>query len=181
MADYDDNPGGVFGPNKKPFSQGTQSCMICHETGKTAKIRSDFFSEFKKTMSKQPSAPSCIPCHKAEMQKTIGGAVTLESAKCNFCHSLQTIKARSAKGVALPPPSHFRSLDTLAKATPPPAEPTPPTPDAKKLEPEQPNNPEPGPTPTPPTPTPRPEPTPKKDPDATAETPSTPVAKTEPT
>src|SRR5215470_10631685 len=131
MADYDDNPGGVFGPNKKPFSQGTQSCMICHETGKTAKIRSDFFGEFKKTMSRQPSAASCIPCHKAEMQKTIGGAVTLESAKCNFCHSLQTIKARSAKGIALPPPSHFRApamADTLALNTPPP--PTPPPPPA---------------------------------------------------
>src|SRR5262245_53352676 len=182
MADYDDNPRGVFGPNKKPFSQGTQSCMICHETGKTSKTRSDFFNEFRKTMSKQPSAASCVPCHQSEMQKTIGGDVTLESAKCNFCHSLQTIKARSAKGVALPPPSHFRSLDTLAKATPPPAEPTPPTPDAKKLDPEQPKNPEPGPTPTPPTPTPRPEPTPKKDLDATAEAPpSTPESKPEPT
>src|SRR5215510_5635311 len=129
MADYDDNPGGVFGPNKKPFSQGTQSCMICHETGKTAKIRSDFFGEFKKTMSRQPSAASCIPCHKAEMQKTIGGAVTLESAKCNFCHSLQTIKARSAKGVALPPPSHFRAqppVDEPDKPLPPPPPPPPP-------------------------------------------------------
>ena len=181
MADYDDNPGGVFGPNKKPFSQGTQSCMICHETGKTSKTRSDFFNEFRKTMGKQPSAASCVPCHQSEMQKTIGGAVTLESAKCNFCHSLQTIKARSAKGVALPPPSHFRSMDTLAKATPPPAEPTPATPDAKKPEPEQPKDPEPGPTPTPPTPTPRPEPTPKETTTTAEPTPSTPVAKTEPT
>src|SRR5262245_10869352 len=164
MADYDDNPGGVFGPGKKPFSQGTQSCMICHETGKTAKIRSDFFGEFKKTMTKQPSAPSCIPCHKAEMQKTIGGAVTLESAKCNFCHSLQTIKARSAKGVALPPPSHFRApvlAETLAQNNPPPTpkvEPTPPKPDEKKPEQDEPIKPDAGPPPTPPTPTPRPDP-----------------------
>jgi len=127
MGDYDDNPGGVFGTVKKPFSQGTQSCMICHETGKTAKTRSEFFNEFKKTMNKQPSAASCIPCHKAEMQMKIGEAVTLESAKCNFCHSLQTIKTRSAKGVELPPPSHFR-LDTIAKLTPTTPAPTPPTP-----------------------------------------------------
>src|SRR5262245_30463755 len=109
MADYDDNPGGVFGPIKKPFSQGTQSCLICHETGKTANIRSDFFNEFPMTKSRQPSAASCVPCHQLEMQKNIGGAVTLESAKCSFCHSLQTIKARAANGVALPPPSHFRA------------------------------------------------------------------------
>src|SRR6266511_3871723 len=180
MADYDDNPGGVFGPNKKPFSQGTQSCMICHETGKTAKIRSDFFGEFKKTMSRQPSAASCIPCHKAEMQKTIGGAVTLESAKCNFCHSLQTIKARSAKGVALPPPSHFRApvlAETLAQNIPPPTpsvEPTQPTPDAKKPEPEQPIKPDAGPPPTPPTPTPGPAPK-QKNTTTTTEAPTSPT------
>ncbi len=180
MADYDDNPGGVFGPNKKPFSQGTQSCMICHETGKTAKIRTDFFGEFKKTMSRQPSAASCIPCHKAEMQKTIGGAVTLESAKCNFCHSLQTIKARSAKGVALPPPSHFRApvlAETLAQNIPPPTpsvEPTQPTPDAKKPEPEQPIKPDAGPPPTPPTPTPGPAPK-QKNTTTTTEAPTSPT------
>jgi hypothetical protein len=109
MADYDDNPGEVFGAIKKPFSQGTQSCLICHETGRTAKTRSDFFNEFPKKMSRQPSAASCVPCHQLEMQKNIGGAVTLESAKCSFCHSLQTIKARAANGVALPPPSHFHA------------------------------------------------------------------------
>lgn len=156
MADYDDNPKGIFGPNKKPFSQGTQSCLICHETGKTAKTRSDFFNEFRKTMSKQPSAASCIPCHQSEMQKNIGGAVTLESAKCSFCHALPTIKARAARGVALPPPSHFRAqppvlADTLAQAAAPPTpspEPPPPTPEPIKSEP----------APTPPTPTPAPEP-----------------------
>ena len=47
MADYDDNPGGVFGTIKEPFSQGTQSCLLCHETGKTAKTRSEFFTEFQ--------------------------------------------------------------------------------------------------------------------------------------
>jgi hypothetical protein len=162
MADYDDNPGGVFGPIKKPFSQGTQSCLICHETGKNAKTRSEFFNEFRKTMSKQPSAASCIPCHKDEMQKNIGGAVTLESAKCNFCHSLQTIKARSAKGVALPPPSHFRMMDTLAMAKPPPTpEQPPPTPEIRKPDPEpetKKSEPETVSTPIPPTPTPRPDP-----------------------
>jgi hypothetical protein len=192
MADYDDNPGGVFGPTKKPFSQGTQSCMICHETGKTAKIRSDFFSEFKKTMSKQPSAASCVPCHQSEMQKNIGGAVTLESAKCSFCHSLPTIKARGAKGVALPPPSHFRAqppvmAGTLAQAVTQP-EPTPPTPEVRKAEPEtrkaepETRKAEPEPTPTPPTPTPRPEPPPNKETVVIAEPPaSPPAAKTEPT
>jgi hypothetical protein len=155
MADYDDS-------KDKRYGQGTQSCMICHETGKTANTRADFFSEFRKTMSKQPIAGSCIPCHQSEMQKNIGGAVTLESAKCSFCHSLQTIKARAAKGVALPPPSHFRGLappvlgGTLARNEPPPTpEPTP----VRKEQPPPENTP----TPTPPTPTPPPEPTPKVD------------------
>ncbi|MGH9753687.1 MAG: cytochrome c3 family protein [Blastocatellia bacterium] len=165
MADYDDTKG-------KRFGQGTQSCLICHETGKTAVARSDFFNEFRKTMSKQPAASSCIPCHQSEMQKNIGGAVTLESAKCSFCHSLPTIKARAAKGVALPPPSHFRAqapLDILAKATPTatptPARPTP-TPTAPKM---------PTPTPTRPTPTPTaPKPTPTPTPIRPAPTPTPP-------
>src|SRR5215475_2377205 len=135
MGEYDDT-------KDKRYGKGTQSCLICHETGKTAATRSDFFNEFKKTTSKQPSAGSCIPCHQSEMQKTIAGAVTLESAKCSLCHSLQTIKARGAKGVALPPPSHFAKptmADTLAKATPPstPTLPTPspaPTPASKPAE-----------------------------------------------
>ncbi len=129
MSSYDDNlEGEPFGSIKKPFSQGTQSCLICHETGKTANTRSDFYAEFRKTMNKQPAASSCVPCHKSEMQKTIGGAVTLESAQCVKCHALQTIKAR--KGVALPPPSHFK----LPKPTPAPTPLKPPTP----LEPAQP-------------------------------------------
>ncbi len=150
MADYDDT-------KDKRYGQGTQSCLICHETGKTAVSRSDFFNEFRKTMSKQPAASSCIPCHQSEMQKNIGGAVTLESAKCSFCHSLPTIKARAARGVALPPPSHFRAqalLETIAANTPTPT-PTPPKPTPA---------PEPAPktpAPTPPKPTPAPEPAPK--------------------
>jgi Class III cytochrome C family len=146
MADYDDT-------KDKRWGQGTQSCMICHETGKTAVRRSDFFNEFRKTMTKQPNAPSCIPCHQSEMQKNIGGAVTLESAKCSFCHSLQTIKARQAQGVALPPPSHFRAqppvmAETLALANTTPR----PSPSVTTT------SPTPAPEPTPPKPTPAPEP-----------------------
>jgi len=178
MADYDDS-------KDKRFGQGTQSCMICHETGKTAKTRSDFFNEFRKTMSRQPSAASCIPCHQSEMQKNIGGAVTLESAKCSVCHALQTIKARAAKGVALPPPSHFRAqppvmADTLAQVAKPP-DPTPPTPDARRPEPEPaPPTPKPEPTPTPPKPKPAPEPLPKETAPTAEPPPSTPASKPEP-
>jgi len=155
MGEYDDT-------KDKRYGKGTQSCLICHETGKTAASRSDFFNEFKKTTSKQPSAGSCIPCHQSEMQKNIGGAVTLETAKCSLCHSLQTIKARGAKGVALPPPSHFRAqppppvlAGTLAQNNTP-AQPAPEPPSKP-----EPATPEPAPTPTPPTPTPAPDPTPK--------------------
>ena len=178
MADYDDS-------KDKRFGQGTQSCMICHETSKTAKTRSDFFNEFRKTMSRQPSAASCIPCHKSEMQKNIGGAVTLESAKCSVCHALQTIKARAAKGVALPPPSHFRAqppvmAETLAQVAKPP-DPTPPTPDTRRPEPEPaPPTPKPEPTPTPPKPTPAPEPLPKETAPTAEPPPSTPASKPEP-
>ncbi len=174
MADYDDNPKGVFGPVKKPFSQGTQSCLICHETGKTAVTRSDFFNESRKTMSRQPAASSCVPCHQAEMQQTIAGVAALESAKCSFCHSIPTIKARAAKGVALPPPSHFRGptpMETLAQATiPAPPAPTPPQP-RPEPEPEVKT-----PTPTPPKPAPAPEPKPPTPAPAPEQT----IAKTEP-
>jgi len=158
LTDYDDS-------KDKRFGQDTQSCMICHETGKTAVRRSDFFNEFRKTMSKQPSASSCIPCHQSNMQKKIGGAVTLESAKCSECHALQTIKDRGAKGVALPPPSHFGvpipvASTTLAMANTPP-KPTPaPTPaPTPKPTPAPTSEPKPAPTPTP-TPAPKPTPTP---------------------
>jgi decaheme cytochrome c component MtrC/MtrF-like protein/class III cytochrome C family protein len=139
MADYDDTKG-------KRFGQGTSSCLICHETGKIANTRGDFFNEFKKTASKQPSAGSCIPCHQSEMQKSIGGPVTLESAKCSVCHSLQTIKARGLKGVALPPLSHFINQQ---QPTPPPvlAQNNPPEPVRPQPVKPQPPQPEPAPEP----------------------------------
>jgi hypothetical protein len=165
MADYDDS-------KDKRFGKGTQSCMICHESGKVATTRSDFFNEFKKTLSRQPSAPSCIPCHQSEMQKNIGGAVTLESAKCSVCHSLQTLRARNAKGIALPPATHFRTAppppppvlaannappvptETKAAAPPPASTETAAPPDTADIASATP-------PPTPPTPTGPPEP-PKK-------------------
>jgi len=52
-------------------------------------------------------AGNCVECHRKEMQQKIGGAVTLQSAKCTYCHALPTIKERSGRGVELPPPSHF--------------------------------------------------------------------------
>src|SRR5215470_10517191 len=133
LKEYDDS-------KDKRFGQGTQSCLICHESGKSATRRVEFFNEFKKTMTKQPSAPSCIPCHQSEMQKAIGGAVTLENAKCSVCHSLQTIKARAAQGVTLPPASHFKPsmpmpmAETLAKANIPPTPSPAPTPPPKQPE-----------------------------------------------
>src|SRR5262249_26178219 len=137
--------------------------------------------------SGRASGATARPCHKAEMQKTIAGAVTLESAKCNFCLSLQTIKTRSAKGVALPPPSHFRApvlAETLAQNNPPPTpsvEPTPPRPEAKKPEQEEAIKPIAETTPTPPTPSPGPAPKPKDAPAPTETPPSTPAVKSEPT
>src|SRR5215471_19086210 len=146
LKEYDDS-------KDKRFGQGTQSCLICHESGKSAKGRVEFFNEFKKTMTKQPSAPSCIPCHQSEMQKAIGGAVTLENAKCSVCHSLQTIKARAAQGVTLPPPSHFSKpqmpmAETLSKANIPPTPSPAPTP-APTPPPKQPETTTPEPTPAP--------------------------------
>src|SRR5262249_51934524 len=160
LKDYDDS-------KDKRFGQGTQSCLICHESGKTATRRVDFFNEFRKTMTKKPSAPSCIPCHQSEMQKNIGGAVTLESAKCSVCHALQTIKARAAQGVTLPPPSHFSKpqtpmAETLSKANIPPTPSPAPTP-APTPPPKQPETTAPEPTPAPkPTTTAPPPPKPTK-------------------
>jgi hypothetical protein len=168
MGEYDDS-------REKRFGQGTFSCLICHETGKTANTRSDFFDEFKKTASRQPNAGSCIPCHQSEMQKSIGGPVTLESAKCSMCHSLATIRARGLKGVSLPPLSHYIKQQqqtpppVLAQNKPPervvvaPVTPPPEKTEPEKTEPEktEPEKTEPEKTevkPTPPTPTPRPEP-----------------------
>ncbi len=153
-----------------------QDCLSCHVTGKTANTRSDFYLEDRKTKEKQPSAASCVDCHKQEMQTRIEGAVKLENAKCNYCHALATIREFGAKGVALPPPNHF-GKKTLAlapppaSATPPAPAPTPtPTPTPKPAPAPAPTTPPaakptPAPTPTPkPTPTPAPTPTPKPTP-----------------
>ncbi|MGE0129135.1 MAG: cytochrome c3 family protein [Blastocatellales bacterium] len=139
-----------------PFSHKThdeavgtsvQDCLSCHATGKTANTRSDFFLEDRKTKEKQPVAASCIECHKREMQTKIEGAVKLETAKCNYCHSLQTIREFGAKGIALPPPNHFgKQTPTVASTTVAVAKPPTPTP---------------APTPAPPKPTPTPTPAPK--------------------
>jgi len=85
----------------------TKSCLECHATGKLSEKRSDFFSVDRRTKEKQPRAGNCVECHRKEMQQKIGGAVTLQSAKCTYCHALPTIKERSGRGVELPPPSHF--------------------------------------------------------------------------
>lgn len=188
-----------------PFSHKThdeavgtsvQDCLSCHATGKTANTRSDFFLEDRKTKEKQPLAASCIDCHKKEMQTKIEGAVKLETAKCNYCHSLQTIKAFGAKGVALPPPNHFGkqapvASTTVAMATPPaptpaPPKPTPaPTPAPKPTATPMPKPtatvaPAPKPTATP-TPTPKPEPVVAPAPKPTAAPKSTPTPTPAPT
>ncbi|MBL8170396.1 MAG: hypothetical protein JNJ50_19715, partial [Acidobacteria bacterium] len=154
-----------------PFSHKTHDenvgksvtdCLSCHATGKTANTRNDFFAEDRKTKEKQPVATSCVECHKKEMQTKIEGAVKLETAKCNYCHALTTVKDFAAKGVALPPPNHFgakAAAPTTVAATTPPA-PTPATP----------TEPKPAPAPTP-TPTPKPAPTPTPKP-TTAPTPT---------
>ncbi len=188
-----------------PFSHKThdeaiggsvQDCLSCHATGKTANTRSDFFLEDRKTKEKQPLAASCIDCHKREMQTKIEGAVKLETAKCNYCHSLQTIREFGAKGVALPPPNHFgkqapaaasTTVATTTSPTPTPA-PTPippkPTPaPTPAIKPTPTPTPKPAATPTPkpvsPTPTPKPVVTPTPTPKPTA-TP-TPTPKPAPT
>jgi len=46
----------------------------------------------------------------------IEGAATMETAKCNYCHALGTIKELGTKGALLPPPNHFGK-----KAAAPPA------------------------------------------------------------
>lgn len=100
-----------------PFSHKTHDdaigksvadCLSCHATAKTANTLKDFYLEDRKTKEKQPIALGCVDCHKKDgMQTKIEGAMTLETAKCNYCHSLATIKEFGVKGVALPPPSHF--------------------------------------------------------------------------
>lgn len=54
------------------------------------------------------------------MQTKIEGQMTLETAKCNYCHALKTIRDLSTKGASLPPENHLR------KPAPKPAPQTPP-------------------------------------------------------
>ncbi len=125
----------------KPFSHkthedavgaDTKSCLECHATGKRAEKRSDFFSADRRTQEKQPRAGNCVECHQREMQQKIAPPVTLASAKCNYCHSLNTITERGRTGVVLPPPSHFYKKPPPPPATRPAATPTPaPTPTPK--------------------------------------------------
>ncbi len=113
-------------PNGKsplPFSHQTHSdavgksvadCLSCHATGKTAQTSADFHLPDRKTGEKQPLPFSCIECHKKEMQTKIAGETTLEGAKCNYCHSLTTIRDLAAKGASMPPDSHFRQKSAPA-------------------------------------------------------------------
>jgi hypothetical protein len=105
----------------------TKSCLECHATGKRADKRSDFFLPDKRTQEKQPRAGNCVECHRKEMQMKIEGAVTLATAKCNYCHSLTTIQQRGAAGTALPPPSHFYKKPAPTPAPAPTPTPKPPT------------------------------------------------------
>ncbi len=144
------------------FKNVENYCLVCHVTGKTANTFSDFYLEDRKTKEKQPSAQNCVECHRKEMEKKIEGALTIETAKCNYCHSLQTIREYKAKGVQLPPPNHFFKKS--------PATPTP-TPDTLALA----KKPEPEPTPSVPTPAPKSTPTPTPTPTSTVETTPDPV------
>jgi Class III cytochrome C family len=134
-----------------------KDCLSCHATGKTANTFSDFYLEDRKTKEKQPLIWSCVECHKKEMQTKIAGSVTIETAKCNYCHSLQTIREYRAKGVELPPPNHFYKKPAATPATAPTVasaettktpESTPMSPPATTSDPPA-NSPRPEPAPTP--------------------------------
>ncbi|MFN0085581.1 MAG: cytochrome c3 family protein [Blastocatellia bacterium] len=176
----------------------TQDCLSCHATGKTANTRSDFFLEDRKTREKQPLITSCLDCHKKEMQTRIAPPVTLESAKCNYCHALQTVREYAARGAQLPPENHLvkkgpaAPAQTVAQATPPttpapvtvPPKPAPaaPTPTPKPTPTPAPEKPRtevaaaaPAPTPQPPKPSPAPVPVPVPVQVQTAPAPSAPV------
>ncbi|MGH9802725.1 MAG: multiheme c-type cytochrome [Blastocatellia bacterium] len=101
---------------KKCLDCQTQKCLECHVTAKKAVKRSDFFLEDNETKEKQPRAAGCIQCHNADqqMQQKIEGPIKLETSKCSYCHSLQTIKDRAASGAQLPPPSHFGKKTAIA-------------------------------------------------------------------
>jgi class III cytochrome C family protein len=140
-------------------------CIACHVTGRTANTVSDFYLEDRKSKENQPSAQNCAACHQKEMEKKLGGNLTIETAKCNYCHSLQTIRLFEARGIELPPPNHFfkkPGQPVLAmNMAPAPAPPGPsPTPEVSK--------PVPAPAPTPVVPAEtepsKPEPTPVPEP-----------------
>jgi nitrate/TMAO reductase-like tetraheme cytochrome c subunit len=128
------NPPPTTGKPTKPFShktheenvgKDTKTCLDCHATGKKAEKRSDFFAEDRKTKEKQPRTGNCVECHHKEMQQTIGGEVKLETSKCAYCHSIQTIKERAAAGSPTPPPNHFAKKATPSPSPKPSATPSP--------------------------------------------------------
>lgn len=102
------------------IGQNATDCLSCHATAKTANTLKDFYLPDRKTQEKQPTALGCVDCHKKEMQTKIEGAVTVETAKCNYCHALPTIKTFAAKGLAMPPPSHFGKKAIQPTTTPKP-------------------------------------------------------------
>lgn len=112
--------------HEEQIGKNVADCLTCHATAKTASTLRDFYLEDRKTKEKQPTALGCVDCHKKEMQAKIEGAVTVETAKCNYCHALMTIKAFGAKGIAMPPPSHFGKKALQPTPTPTPA-PKPPS------------------------------------------------------
>ena len=123
------NPAKAGVKSPLPFSHKTHEdaigksvtdCLSCHATAKTAATLKDFYLEDRKTKEKQPVPFSCVDCHKKEMQTKIEAAMTVETAKCNYCHSLGTIKAYAAKGVAMPPPNHFGKKAIQPTPTPTP-------------------------------------------------------------
>lgn len=161
--------------------KSVKDCLSCHVTGKTANTRSDFYLEDRKTKEKQPLVTSCVDCHDKEMKTKIEGAVTLEKAKCNYCHSLQTVRVYSTMGIQLPPPNHFGGKPpkptgpVLAKNDPKPT--TAPTPQdvaqAKPAEtPVKPAEEKPTPKPEEPKPTPAPAPVKAEDPKPAPPTPT---------
>lgn len=123
------NPPKTGAKSPLPFSHKTHDdaigksvsdCLSCHATAKTANTLKDFYLEDRKTREKQPTALGCVDCHKKEMQVKIEGPVTIETAKCNYCHALPTIKAFGAKGIAMPPPNHFGKKVLQPTPTPKP-------------------------------------------------------------
>ncbi len=111
--------------HEEAIGTDTKSCLECHATGKRADKRSDFFTADRRTQEKQPRAGNCVECHRKEMQQKIEGAVTVETAKCNYCHSLTTIRKRGQGGIALPPPSHFYKKPAPTPAATPTPKPQP--------------------------------------------------------